>query len=89
MYRLKVTIRQNKKIYTPQVKRGGNTDWQGINVHYLRKNDNGRISKSIQNVTLSYNDDYYMTENINSAKNAIEFLKINNNGFIDDGFIYL
>jgi hypothetical protein len=89
MYRLKVTIIKNKKIYTPQIKRGANSEWQGINVHYLRKNDNGRIHKSIQNVTVSYNEDIYMTENIDSAKNALEFLKNNNNGFIDDEFIYL
>lgn len=89
MYRLKVTIIKDKKIYTPQIKRGGNANWQGINVHYLRKIDNGRIFKSIQNVTLSYNEDCYTTENIISAENAIDFLKINNKGFIDDEFIYL
>jgi len=89
MYRLKVTIIKSKKIYTPQIKRGGNAEWQGINVHYLRKGDNGRILKSIQNVTISYNEDYYMTENIDNAKEALYFLKSNNTVFIDDEFIYL
>ena len=63
MYRLKVIVIKDKKTYTPQIKRGANAEWQGINVHFLTKNKNGKLYKTIQNVTLSYNDDFYVTLN--------------------------
>jgi len=91
MYRIRiVSVNKNKKIYIPEVKKGGNSNWVGVLIKYIYS-DKVVYSKNIHDVCLSYNDndEIFMTDELEIAKVVVDFLKNKKKIFIDDEYIYL